>query len=154
MTEPAVFFDKKDLRLVIRAFKALDEQAQEEGRKIGYELAQYAAQEVRKTALTRTVNPVAVRRIADGVVVSRTSKIGELTYGFARQRFSGGGSTRTLWAGFEFGSSRYRQFPTRTPRAPGRGNLGYFIHPTLRRIQPELVRQWLEAMDRVVKKWV
>lgn len=153
MTEPAIAFDKKELRLVTRAFKALEEQAQEEGKRIGYELAQYAAQEVRKTALTRTVNPVAVRRIADGVRVSRTSKIGELSYGFASQRFSGGGSTKTLWAGFEFGSNRFRQFPTRTPRAPGRGNLGYFIHPTLRRIQPELVRQWLEGMDRVIKKW-
>ena len=153
MTEPAIAFDKKELRLVTRAFKALEEQAQEEGKRIGYELAQYAAQEVRKTALTRTVNPVAVRRIADWVRVSRTSKIGELSYGFASQRFSGGGSTKTLWAGFEFGSNRFRQFPTRTPRAPGKGNLGYFIHPTLRRIQPELVREWLEGMDRVIKKW-
>jgi hypothetical protein len=153
VTEPSIAFDKRELGLIIRAFKAMSEQAQEEGKKIGYDLAQYAAQEVRKTALTRTVNPVAVRRIADGVVVSRTSKIGELKYGFASQRFSGGGSTKTLWAGFEFGSSRYRQFPTRTPRVSGRGNFGYFIHPTLRRIQPELVRQWLEGMDRVIKKW-
>ena len=131
----------------------MDEQATDEAKKMGYELAQYAAQEVRKTALTRTVNPVAVRRIADGVRVSRTSKVGEFSYGFASQRFSGGGTTQKLWRGFEFGSNRFRQFPTRTPRAPGKGNLGYFIHPTLRRIQPELVREWLEGMDRVIKKW-
>ncbi len=70
-------------------------------KKMGYELAQYAAQEVRKAALTRTVNPVAVRRIADGVRVSRTSKVGEFSYGFASQRFSGGGTTKELWRGFE-----------------------------------------------------
>lgn len=153
MTEPSIAFSKKELRSVINAFKALDEQAQEEGKKIGYDLAQYAAQEVRKTALTRTVAGAAVRRVADGVRVSRTSKIGELSYGFVGQRFSGGGNTKILWGPLEFGSNTLKQFPNRTPRAPGRGNLGYFIHPTLRAIQPELVRQWLEAMDRVVKKW-
>lgn len=153
MTEPSIAFDKRDLRLVIKAFKALDEQAQEEARKIGYDLAQYAAQEVRKTALTRTVAAAGVRRVADGVRVSRTSKIGELSYGFASQRFSGGGTTKTLWGALEFGSNKLRQFPNRTPRAPGRGNLGYFIHPTLRRIQPELARQWIEAFNRVLAKW-
>ena len=153
MTELKVAFDKRELRSVISAFKAMDEQATEEAKKMGFELANYAAQEVKKAAITRTVNPTAVRRIADGVRVSRTSKVGEFSYGFASQRFSGGGTTKQLWAGFEFGSNRFKQFPTRTPRATGRGNLGYFIHPTLRRIQPELVKQWLESFDRILKKW-
>ena len=153
MAETKIAFDKKELRSVIGAFKAMDEQATDEAKKMGYELAQYAAQEVRKTALTRTVNPTAVRRIADGVRVSKTSKVGEFSYGFASQRFSGGGTTKELWRGFEFGSNRFKQFPTRTPRFSTRGNAGYFIYPTLRRIQPELVRQWSEAFDRILKKW-
>lgn len=153
MTEPGLAFDKKQLRSVISAFKAMDDQATDEAKKMGYELAQYAAQEVRKAALSRTVNPVAVRRIADGVRVSRTSKVGEFSYGFAGQRFSGGGSTKELWRGFEFGSNRFRQFPTRTPRSGTRGNAGYFIYPTLRRIQPQLVAQWLESFERILKKW-
>ena len=153
MAETKIAFDKKELRSVIGAFKAMDEQATDEAKKMGYELAQYAAQEVRKTALTRTVNPTAVRRIADGVRVSKTSKVGEFSYGFAGQRFSGGGTTKELWRGFEFGSNRFKQFPTRTPRSSGRGNTGYFIYPALRRIQPELVRQWSEAFDRILKKW-
>ena len=153
MTEPTIAFDRRQLRAVISAFKAMDDQAVDEAKKMGYELAQYAAQEVRKTALSRTVNPTAVRRIADGVSVSRTSKVGEFSYGFASQRFSGGGSTQKLWAGFEFGSNRFRQFPTRTPKSTGRGNLGYFIYPSLRRIQPELVSKWLQSFDRILKKW-
>lgn len=153
MTEPGLAFDKKQLRSVISAFKAMDDQATDEAKKMGYELAQYAAQEVRKAALSRTVNPVAVRRIANGVRVSRTSKVGEFSYGFAGQRFSGGGSTKELWRGFEFGSNRFRQFPTRTPRSGTRGNAGYFIYPTLRRIQPQLVAQWLESFERILKKW-
>lgn len=153
MAETKIAFDKKELRSVIGAFKAMDEQATDEAKKMGFELATYAANEIRKTSLTRTVNPVAVQRIADGVRVSRTSKVGELSYGFAGQRFSGGGSTKQLWAGFEFGSNRFKQFPNRTPKASGRGNAGYFIYPTLRRIQPELIRQWTEAFDRILKKW-
>ena len=153
MTELKVAFDKRELRSVISAFKAMDEQATEEAKKMGFELANYAAQEVKKAAITRTVNPTAVRRIADGVRVSKTSKVGEFSYGFASQRFSGGGTTKQLWAGFEFGSNRYKQFPTRTPKSSGRGNAGYFIYPTLRRIQPQLVSQWLESFDRILKKW-
>lgn len=153
MTELKVAFDKKELRSVISAFKAMDDQATEEAKKMGFELANYAAQEVRKASLTRTVNPTAVRRIADGVRVSRTSKVGEFSYGFASQRFSGGGTTKQLWAGFEFGSNRFKQFPNRTPKSSGRGNAGYFIYPTLRRIQPQLVSQWLESFDRILKKW-
>ena len=153
MAEMKLAFDKKELRSVIGAFKAMDSQATDEAKKMGYELAQYAAQEVRKAALTRTVNATAVRRIADGVRVSKTSKVGEFSYGFASQRFSGGGTTKELWRGFEFGSNRFRQFPTRTPRSTGRGNLGYFIYPTLRRIQPQLVSQWAESFDRILKKW-
>ncbi len=42
MTEPALAFDKKELRSVIGAFKAMDEQATDEAKKMGYELAQYA----------------------------------------------------------------------------------------------------------------
>ncbi|NBU94137.1 MAG: hypothetical protein EBS18_06350, partial [Actinobacteria bacterium] len=66
--------------------------------------------------------------------------------------FSGGATTQRLWAGLEFGSNRYRQFPRRTPNQ-GRGNSGYFIYPTLRKIQPQLVRKWEEAFDTILKKW-
>lgn len=153
MSEQGFAFDKRELRSLIGAFKAMDDQATDEAKKMGYELAKYAADEVRKAALTRTVNPEAVRRIADGVRVSKTSKVGEFSYGFASQRFSGGGTTKELWRGFEFGSNRFKQFPRRTPRSSGRGNLGYFIYPTLRRIQPQLVSQWVESFDRILKKW-
>ncbi len=88
----------------------------------------------------------------EGVKVSGSSKIGEFSYGFASQRFSGGGSTQKLWAGYEFGSNRLRQFPRRTP-SKGRGNAGYFIYPTLRKIQPELIKKWQEAFSKILKEW-
>ncbi len=65
---------------------------------------------------------------------------------------AGGGSTQKLWAGYEFGSNRLRQFPRRTP-SKGRGNAGYFIYPTLRKIQPELIKKWQEAFSKILKEW-
>jgi hypothetical protein len=95
---------------------------------------------------------VAARRIADGVSISKSSKVGEFSYGFARQKFSGGGSTLDLLYGMEFGSNRFKQFPKRTP-SKGKGNSGYFVYSTLRAIQPELIKQWEQAFDRILKEW-
>lgn len=130
----------------------MDAEAVDQAKEQSSALATYAANQVKVTAMGRIVAGAAVRRVAEGVRVSKSSKIGEFSYGFASQRFSGGGTTQILWGGLEFGSNRYKQFPNRTP-SQGRGNAGYFIYPTLRRIQPELVRQWEEAFAEILKKW-
>ena len=150
--EVKIAYDKSDLRGITRAFKAMDDQTIEAAKKESSALAEFAADRIKQTATTRTVSGTAARRIADGVKVSKTSKIGEFSYGFARQKFSGGGSTLDLLYGMEFGSNRFKQFPKRTPNK-GRGNSGYFIYPTLRQIQPELVRKWEEAFSNILKEW-
>lgn len=151
VSEP-ITYDRAELRSIMRAFKAMDDEATDQAKSESSALATYAANEIKYAALGRTVSAQGVRRVAEGVRVSKSSKVGEFSYGFATQRFSGGASTQTLWAGLEFGSNRYRQFPRRTP-SQGRGNSGYFIYPTLRKIQPELIRQWEEAFSKIVKKW-
>ena len=150
-TDP-ISYDKQELRGIIKAFKAMDDAAVEAAKKESSALAQYASEQIKKTAATRTVSGIAAQRIADGVSISKSSKVGEFSYGFARQKFSGGGSTLDLLYGMEFGSNRFKQFPTRTPRK-GNGNSGYFIYSTLRAIQPELIKQWEEAFDRILKEW-
>ena len=152
MANETITYDRSELRGILQAFKAMDDAAIDAARAESSALATYAANEIRAYSVTRTFGQAAVNRIADGVRISKSSKIGEFSYGFATQRFSGGGSTQKLWAGYEFGSNRYRQFPRRTP-TQGRGNSGYFIYPTLRKIQPELVRKWEEAFDTILKKW-
>ncbi len=151
VNEP-IAYDKRELRSIITAFKAMDAEAVDAAKRESFALAEYAANEVKAYGVTRTFGQAVVNRITSGVKVSRTSKVGEFSYGFASQRFSGGGTTRDLWAGYEFGSNRYRQFPRRTPRE-GRGNSGYFIYPALRKIQPELVKKWEEAFSRILKEW-
>ena len=152
MASDPITYDRSELRDILKAFKAMDEQAIQEARTESSALATYAANQIKVSALGRQVSGAGVRRVAEGVRISKSSKIGEFSYGFASQRFSGGATTQKLWAGLEFGSNRYRQFPRRTPNR-GRGNSGYFIYPTLRKIQPELVRKWEEAFAAIVKKW-
>jgi hypothetical protein len=152
MASDAITYDKGDMRAIIQAFKAMDAAAVEEAKKESSALAEYAAGEIKQAAGSRTVSGTAAQRIAAGVKVSKTSKVGEFSYGFARQKFSGGGSTLDLLYGMEFGSNRYKQFPNRTP-VKGRGNAGYFIYPTLRRIQPELIAKWEAAFDRILKEY-
>ena len=147
-----ISYDRAELRSIVKAFKAMDDESIDQAKRASNALATYAADKIKATAYGRTVAAEAVRRVAEGVRVSKSSKIGEFSYGFASQRFSGGGTTQILWAGLEFGSNRYRQFPRRTP-SKGRGNAGYFIYPTLRQIQPELVRQWEDAFSKILKKW-
>jgi hypothetical protein len=151
VNEP-IQYDKRELRSIITAFKAMDDEATDAAKRESFALAQYAANEVKSYGITRNFGQAVVNRITSGVKVSRTSKVGEFSYGFASQRFSGGGSTKDLWAGYEFGSNRYPQFPRRTPRK-GRGNSGYFIYPALRKIQPELIKKWEEAFSRILKEW-
>lgn len=150
--ELPITYDKRELRSIISAFKAMDDASIEAAKRESSALAEYAANEIKAYSITRTFGQAAVNRIVEGVRISKSSKIGELSYGFASQRLSGGGSTRDIWAGYEFGSNRYPQFPRRTPRR-GRGNSGYFIYPALRKIQPELIAKWEDAFSKIVGKW-
>ena len=152
MASDQVTYDKRELRSIVSAFKAMDDAAVDAAKRESSALAQFAAAEVKAYSITRRFGQAAVNRIVEGVRISKSSKIGEFSYGFASQRLSGGGTTRDIWAGYEFGSNRYPQFPKRTP-ARGRGNSGYFIYPALRKIQPELINKWELALTKIMKEW-
>ena len=153
MANETIAYDKSDLRDIYKAFKLMDEQATEEARSQSAALAYFASEEIKQAASTRTKSGKVAQRVADGVSISKSSKIGEFRYGFARQKFSGGATTQTLWGGVEFGSNKFKQFPTYSGRQ-GRGSRGWFIYPTLRRIQPELIEKWETSFNRIIKEWV
>lgn len=152
MADVKVAYDKSDLRAITRSFKAMDEESIMQAREQSSALAIFAADKIKIAARTRQVSPIAAQRIADGVKVSKSSKIGEFSYGFAAQKFSGGATTKDLWPGMEFGSNKYKQFPKRTPKYKG-GSQGYFIYPTLRQIQPEIIAKWELAFSDIIKEW-
>lgn len=142
-------FDKAELRLVYKALKNMDDRAKDEAKRQSGALADYAQKQISSTAQGRGK---AATKIATGSKVKKSSTTGEITYGYASQRFSGGGTTRDLWGGNEFGSNRYRQFPNWSG-PEGRGSKGWFIYPTLRRIQPKILEAWTTAFDKILKEW-
>jgi hypothetical protein len=150
MAEEAIAFNKQELRSVLSAFKAMDEEAVKEAKSVSNGLATYLQSKIISAAGSRPNQ--AASRIAQGSRVSKSSKIGELSFGFVSQKFSGGGTTQQLWGGYEFGSNKYKQFPVWSGRE-GRGSKGWFIYPTLRAEQPHLIGQWLNAFDRILKEW-
>jgi hypothetical protein len=145
-------YNRKEIREVIKAFKVMDEVAIEEAKKVSGALADYALGKIKEAAGTRTVATKVATRIADNGKVSKSSKVGEISLGFASQRFSGGGTTKSLWGGMEFGSNRFPQFPRRTPTL-GRGNAGYFIFPTLKAAQPHIIQEWQQAFSKIIKEF-
>jgi hypothetical protein len=150
MAEEAIAFNKQELRSVLSAFKAMDEEAVKQAKSVSNGLATYLQSKIISAAGSRPNQ--AASRIAQGSRVSKSSKIGELSFGFVSQKFSGGGTTQQLWGGYEFGSNKFKQFPVWSGRE-GRGSRGWFIYPTLRAEQPHLIGQWLNAFDRILKEW-
>lgn len=137
--------------MVFKALKNMSDEANEEAKRQSGALAEFARDEVIQTANSLQSNKVA-GRIAQGSRVKKSSRIGEITYGFASQKFSGGATTKTIWGGSEFGSNKYKQFPVWSGRE-GRGSKGWFIYPTLRKIQPQIVARWTESFDKILKEW-
>ena len=150
MASEMIAYDKSDLRGIIRAFKAMDEEAVSQAKGVSNGLATYLQSKIIGSA--SNARNRAASRIADGSRVSKASKVGELSFGFVSQKFSGGGTTQQLWGGYEFGSNKFKQFPVWSGKE-GRGSRGYFIYPTLRKEQPYLVNEWENAFTKILKEW-
>jgi len=149
----ADYYNRKQIREVIKVFKVMDEVATQQAKKVSGDLADYALGKIKAAAGTRTISTRIAEKVASGGKVSKSSKIGELSLGFASQKFSGGASTKTLWGPMEFGSNKLKQFPNRTPRVAPKGNAGYFIYPTLRAIQPHIISEWQTAFSKIIKEF-
>ena len=150
MAADPITYDKSDLRGIVKAFKAMDDAAVEQAKGVSNGLATYVQSKIIASAGSRP-NQAALR-VAQGSRVSKSSKIGELSFGFVSQKFSGGGTTQQLWGGYEFGSNKFKQFPVWSGRE-GRGSRGYFIYPTLRAEQPHIIAQWEAAFTKILKEW-
>jgi hypothetical protein len=151
MASEAITYDKAELRSITRSFKAMEDEAIAEAKQSSSALADFVKANIVAAANNKTRN-LLDNRIAEGARVSKSSKIGEIGFGFAGQKLSGGGTTQQLWGGAEFGSNKYKQFPIWSGKE-GRGSRGWFIYPTLRAIQPDIIKRWEEAFSNIVKKY-
>jgi hypothetical protein len=152
MASEAISYDKAELRAITKAFKAMDDEATEQAKSVSSNLADFVSDKVKAAARQTRAIPKVASRIAEGSRVSKSSKIGEISYGFASQKFSGGATTRDLWGGAEFGSNKFKQFPVWSGRE-GRGSRGWWIYPTLRGVQPEILKKWENGFSEIVKRF-
>lgn len=149
MASDAISYEKRDLMAIVKVLKAMDDEATNQAKQESGAIAEFAQGKIKDRAGGRGV---VASRVADGSRVSKSSKIGEISFGFASQRFSGGATTQMLWGGTEFGSNKFKQFPVWSG-STGRGSTGWFIYPTLRAIQPEIINKWENAFDKILKEW-
>jgi len=82
--------------------------------------------------------------------------------GGARKVFRNGATAGEAVFGSEFGAnpgSKAGSFPNGGRRFPyrsaakGAGNLGYWIFPTAKRLQPEIRKMWQDACNKVLDNW-
>jgi hypothetical protein len=150
MADDMIAYDKSDLRAIYAAFKAMDDEAVTAAKKESNALASYLKDKIQGAA--GSANNRVAPMIAGGARVSKSSKTGEISFGFASQKLSGGGTTQMLWGGYEFGSNKFKQFPVWSG-SQGRGSRGWFIYPTLRAEQPYIINEWENAFSRILKEW-
>ena len=151
MASDAIAYDKTDLRQITSAFKGMSDEAVAQAKEVSNGLATYLQGKIQGKAESLQSSNVA-SRIAAGSKVSKSSKIGEISFGYVSQKFSGGATTRDLWGGSEFGSNKFKQFPIWSGQQ-GRGSRGYFIYPPLREEQPNIIAQWENAFSKIAKEW-
>lgn len=157
-----IAYDSKQIKAIASTLRKMDDEAKNQAREITSSLTDYAVQQI-KSAADSYPRPKQARRIADSITISKTSVIGEFGIGFARTKFSGGADGRiregntpnnSILAGIEFGSRKHKHFLPRTPKFGIRGNAGYFIFPTMRKIQPEIIKKWEESFSKITKEWL
>jgi hypothetical protein len=162
-TEPLIVYDKKELAQFAKVIRNMSEIAVEETKRRVGELAQRELSEIRRVAASR--GKVA-DRVAQGGKVKKSSLLGEVSFGFASQKFSGEATTQFntrndtkgnrlgIGAASEFGSSKYPQFPRWSgPMPKGPGSRGWFIYPTIRHLQPTIIKEFEEIILTARKEW-
>lgn len=148
MASDVIGYNKRDLANLKKAFEVMSDEAKQQAKEVTIQLAKFAQAKIQMSA--RATSAEADDRVADGSKVAKESQKGSATgtisFGYKNQTYSGGATTQSMWAPYEFGSNKFKQFPARRPS-------GYFIYPTLKAIQPSIVDQWEKAFSDITKKW-
>ena len=131
---------------VLRAFRELPENAQDELRDEARKLAELLARKIRADGSTdeapqspivaSTVN-VVDGRFLPTIEVGGTRRIGRRHVPAYRLLF-----------GSVFGSNAYQQF-----HRPHNGQVGYWVYPTVERNGTEIVKAWNQAAENIARKF-
>ena len=152
----------KDILAILKTFSKMDDIAKTDMKKVAKDIANDAASAI-GSALQSTPQGQALAR---SIKVSNSFKRGPvISIGGDNPKLANGTPVGEIALGVEFGAYQnrprkrksgqymgYKQFQPRSPRE-GRGNAGYFIFPTLKALQPEITRRWVQEVDRIRQEW-
>ncbi|CAB4168354.1 hypothetical protein UFOVP1654_6 [uncultured Caudovirales phage] len=154
--------DLSDYRGLLKAISKMDKDSQGALKGEVASISSWTAQGMAMAAYSAPMSRQSV--IVASTIRANKDRIPNVTIGGSKGRASGGANAGQLLFGNEFGSDRnikgskgsfpnggYR-FPDRSP-SQGRGNAGYWIFPTLKAMQPEITRRWLDAVTKVMDNW-
>lgn len=151
----------QELRDLLNDLKKMDSESQNELKDQVSLISAWTAQGIIQSSYNAKMPDQAA--IIAGTVRYNRDRVPNVTIGGSRGRkASGGANAGELIMGNEFGASpaseagRFpnggRRFPFRSERN-GRGNLGYWIFPALRQMQPEISQRWWNATDKIFRHW-
>lgn len=162
--------DTRDLKGLFRAISAMDKEAQKGIKDDVMAISRWVAMDIRSAA-SGALYPRQAQQVAETVRATRdrlpTVTIGGSKRAPVTRRTTASSPAPTvgeLLFGNEFGSERntkgsfgnfpnggYR-FPDRSPRE-GRGNAGYWIFPTVKRLQPRITSEWIAIIKGIERLW-
>jgi uncharacterized membrane protein len=154
--------DMSDYRGVLKALSQMDKEAQLQLKDDVHAISKWTAQGIIYSSYGAFM-PAQAAIVAQTVRANR-DRLPNITIGGSKGRASGGANAGQLLYGNEFGGERnaynsqsafpnggYR-FPARSPRE-GQGNKGWWIFPSLVRMQPMIRQRWEEAVNKVMDNW-
>jgi len=168
-----VRLNDRDIQSILRAFSRMDKQANVDLKDLSKEISEDLVGEFRNAARGTRWYPEQASFVAQSARVAR-DRTPSVTLGGAKRYTTDDGrrvATGSILFLSEFGSPEYRQRqrfrnqaqraagargglqgPPRSPRE-GRGNRGWWLFPRLRRLQPGILRRWIEGAQKVADTW-
>lgn len=163
MAEKQTIHIKADLtqyRGLMKALNAMDKDAKKQLKEDVKPISQMVAKEI-KIAAAHAPYPKQAMAIAK-TVRAKKDRIPYVSIGGSTKVFSNGQTAGQALIGSEFGAypnspagsfpNGGNKFPFRSARE-GRGNAGYWIYPTAKKLQPEVTRMWKHACEKVLDNW-
>ena len=155
--------DLKDYRSLLKALNVIDDAAKIDLKNEVYSISSWVAKGIAQAAYSHPYYPAQAAIVAQTIRPAR-DRLPTIYIGGSKGRASGGANAGQLLFGNEFGGDRnaygnktafpndgYR-FPKRTDRG-GRGNVGYWIFPTLKGMQKDILKMWTDVTTKVMDNW-
>lgn len=152
--------DDKDLLALLKALNKMDKEANTTLKREVYKISEMTATALRFGAVSKR------QKIIANTIRPRWDRMPMVSIGGTKKMSSKSrygrkdGTVGDALFGVEFGAHKPflrnggRAFPARSvPYGSKGGTRGYWIFPTLRKMQPEIKRRWYQTVDDVIDNW-